>query len=90
MESFYAETSSTTLGICTLVGWYIIQCWCGIICEGIMGQGEEYTLVDHVVNSSFTPQDWLMNFRVSKATFKYLCIEVNSVFSYQASMWFYC
>ena len=55
-----------------------------------MGQGEEYTLVDHVVNASFTPQDWLMNFRVSKATFKYLCIEVNSVFSYQVSMWFYC
>ena len=33
---------------------------------------------DHVVNSSFTPQDWLMNFRVSKATFEYLCEQLRS------------
>jgi hypothetical protein len=45
MESFYAQTSSAMLGICTLVGWYFIHYWCGIIYEGIMGQGEEYTLV---------------------------------------------
>ena len=33
---------------------------------------------DHVVNSSFTPQDWLMNFRVSEATFEYLCEQLRS------------
>ena len=33
---------------------------------------------DHVVNSSFTPQDWLMNFRVSKATFECLCEQLRS------------
>ena len=33
---------------------------------------------EHVVNSTFTPQDWLQNFRMSQQTFLYLCDELRS------------
>ena len=36
---------------------------------------------DHVVNSTFTNQDWLINFRLSKATFIYLCEQLHSSIS---------
>ena len=36
---------------------------------------------DHVVNSSFTGEDWLKNFRMSKATFLYLCEYLRAIIS---------
>ena len=36
---------------------------------------------DHVVNSTFTNQNWLINFRLSKATFIYLCEQLHSSIS---------
>ncbi len=33
----------------------------------------EWPLVGHVVNATFTAQDWLHNFRMSHETFLYLC-----------------
>ena len=33
---------------------------------------------DHVVNSCFTAQDWLNNFRMSKETFMYLCDKLRT------------
>lgn len=32
---------------------------------------------EHVVKLTFTPQDWLNNFRVSQDTFKYLCLKLK-------------
>ena len=32
---------------------------------------------DHVVNSMFTPYDWIENFRMSQETFLYLCSELR-------------
>ena len=32
----------------------------------------------HIVNCTFMPQDWLENFRMSRATFLYLCNELRS------------
>lgn len=34
---------------------------------------------EHVVCSTFSPQDWLENFRMSENTFRYLCNELRSV-----------
>ena len=36
---------------------------------------------DHVVNSCFTPQDWLTEFRISQATFAYICDKLRSSIS---------
>ena len=33
---------------------------------------------EYVVKSTFTPEDWLQNFRMSQCTFMYLCDEVRS------------
>ena len=33
---------------------------------------------EQVVNNTFTPHDWLENFRMSHATFLYLCNELRS------------
>jgi hypothetical protein len=36
---------------------------------------------EHVVNSSFTVDDWFKNFRMSKATFLYLCEQLRCLIS---------
>ena len=36
---------------------------------------------EHVVKTTFMPQDWLNNFRVSRATFEYLCIKLRPFIS---------
>ena len=41
---------------------------------------------EQVVNSSFTPQDWLNNFRMSKDTFLYLCDKLRSSISKSDTM----
>ena len=33
---------------------------------------------DHIVKQTFTPRDWLDNFRMSQATFVYVCNELRS------------
>ena len=32
---------------------------------------------EHVVKSTFTPQDWIDNFRMSQATFNYICMKLR-------------
>ena len=41
---------------------------------------------DYVVNSCFTPEDWLAEFRVSRATFLYLCDQLRSSISRQDTL----
>ena len=62
--------------------WYLYSCWLVshsvLVWDHLRGEYGPRRVYTGVVNSSFTPQDWLMNLRVSKATFKYLCEQLRS------------
>lgn len=38
--------------------------------------------LDHIVLEIFSPQDWIENFRLSKATFDHLCAQLNPYIQY--------
>lgn len=53
--------------------------YCNLLPERIVWTKERSShWWEHIVKSTFTPQDWLENFRVSQRTFLYLCDELRS------------